>query len=787
LELGGSASGLVTGDANPHIFRTTLSGDYVFGDLVIQGRSDTGGRGIYLATGATPANRIKVADTGDISFYEDTGTTAKFFWDANEEALRIGSYNGGGNPSGSLFVESNANNHAIHIEETGGNSESWQIGVDTDGDLGFYNSTSATASVTFDDSGNVGIGTSSPASLVSGGTSPVLSIGGTDSGLTTGEKAGSLSFITNDSSYTYLYADGITGEIASIAETAVGGGYGMAFYTGVTTDNNRAERLRISMSGNVGIGTSTPSAKLHIEGGSLLVDAYSVGEDAGIFLREGFLNIDQPSITVWDKDNAGVSPDGISINGNDGIRFRENGGEVARFDDGNFGIGTDNPVQKLHIENTSAGAYAQITSGTSSVAGVLLGDTLNNSIGRVSYDNADNSLQLWTSGAERLRIDSSGRVGIGGVPNINWRNDIADQEVLMLGTEATFYSDSGVTTELFNNAYVDNSDTFKNISTRGASRYFQYDGAHKWFTAASASAGSTINTELNTTPKMILDVSGNLLVNRSSAFTTAKTEIQSDAGDPLTLALNSIDSDGNILSFYKAGTTVGSIGTEVTDATLQADLYVHARSTAGGSSLNESRLWLLGGDSGIVLDGYTNAILPTDENSYEDNRTNIGSSDYRFKNLYLSGGVVFNVAGGTGTSTSGTLDDYEEGTFTPTAFGTTAAGTTTYTSQTGSYTKVGDTVHVDIYISWTAMTGTGDLRIGGLPFTSSSASNYYATGAIVPLLGFTWPSGATQINPIIAASGTAMSIFGSATDFTSYGASTDNEVVGLAITLTYKV
>jgi hypothetical protein len=85
---------------------------------------------------------------------------------------------------------------------------------------------------------------------------------------------------------------------------------------------------------------------------------------------------------------------------------------------------------------------------------------------------------------------------------------------------------------------------------------------------------------------------------------------------------------------------VGSIGTEVTDATLQADLYVHARSTAGGSSLNESRLWLLGGDSGIVLDGYTNAILPTDENSYEDNRTNIGSSDYRFKDLYLSNAVV---------------------------------------------------------------------------------------------------------------------------------------------------
>jgi hypothetical protein len=167
--------------------------------------------------------------------------------------------------------------------------------------------------------------------------------------------------------------------------------------------------------------------------------------------------------------------------------------------------------------------------------------------------------------------------------------------------------------------------------------------------------------------------------------------------------------------------------------------------------------------------------------------SDLGHPSYRWKDLYLSGGVVFNVAGGTGTSTSGTLDDYEEGTFTPTAFGTTAAGTTTYVSQTGSYTKVGDTVHVDIYISWSAMTGTGDLRIGGLPFTSSSASNYYATGTIVPLLGFTWPSGKTQINPIIDASATAMSIYGSATDSNSDGAATDNEIVALAITITYKV
>jgi hypothetical protein len=114
--------------------------------------------------------------------------------------------------------------------------------------------------------------------------------------------------------------------------------------------------------------------------------------------------------------NAAMSQ-ALKIDGNGDISFYEDTGTTPKFfwdaSAESLGIGTSSPAQKLHIENTSAGAYAQITSGTSSVAGVLLGDTLNNSIGRVSYDNADNSLQLWTSGAERLRITSTGNVGIG--------------------------------------------------------------------------------------------------------------------------------------------------------------------------------------------------------------------------------------------------------------------------------------------------------------------------------------------------------------------------------------
>jgi hypothetical protein len=81
------------------------TGDYVggiaFGDqalstaqaaILVADRGASGATGLSIATGNTSAitQRIRVDDIGDISFYEDTGTTAKFFWDASAEALGIG-------------------------------------------------------------------------------------------------------------------------------------------------------------------------------------------------------------------------------------------------------------------------------------------------------------------------------------------------------------------------------------------------------------------------------------------------------------------------------------------------------------------------------------------------------------------------------------------------------------------------------------------------------------------------------------------------------------------------
>lgn len=69
-----------------------------------------------------------------------------------------------------------------------------------------------------------------------------------------------------------------------------------------------------------------------------------------------------------------------------------------------------------------------------------------------------------------------------------------------------------------------------------------------------------------------------------------------------------------------------------------------------------------------------------------------------------------------------TLDDYEEGSFTPVIAGDATSGVGTYSTQVGRYTKIGNRVFFSINISWSAHTGTGNIKITGLPFTSENTA-----------------------------------------------------------------
>ena len=96
-------------------------------------------------------------------------------------------------------------------------------------------------------------------------------------------------------------------------------------------------------------------------------------------------------------------------------------------------------------------------------------------------------------------------------------------------------------------------------------------------------------------------------------------------------------------------------------------------------------------------------------------------------------GVDFSASSGGG-STSSLLDDYEEGTFTPSYSAATGAFTTlTYTTQQGYYTKVGNIVTFFVFIQTSNVsvgTASGELKIAGLPYTAASAAplDTYAGG-----------------------------------------------------------
>jgi len=211
-----------------------------------------------------------------------------------------------------------------------------------------------------------------------------------------------------------------------------------------------------------------------------------------------------------------------------------------------------------------------------------------------------------------------------------------------------------------------------------------------------------------------LAVTGNVLVGKTSAnIATVGHEINGNGSyashtrsGNTCLFLNRTTSDGDIAVLRKDGSTMGSIG-----------------SYGSGSGM-----YLGTGDTGIAFNSTDENVFPRNPstNAPRDNAIDLGSSSARFKDLYLSGGAFL---GGTGAANK--LDDYEEGTFTPTITGGTSNPTLTYVTQVGKYTKVGNLVRVTIYIETSAFSGGGgNLQFSGLPFTSVNATATASQGSI---------------------------------------------------------
>lgn len=123
-------------------------------------------------------------------------------------------------------------------------------------------------------------------------------------------------------------------------------------------------------------------------------------------------------------------------------------------------------------------------------------------------------------------------------------------------------------------------------------------------------------------------------------------------------------------------------------------------------------------------------------------RANIQNANNTGVHMCLgTGGTV--VFGNTGYTAANALDDYEEGTWTPTLLGDGSNPTVTYVKQEGYYTKIGNSISLFCRLQTSARSGgTGTALIGGLPYAHNAAR---AGGGVGYHSGITFASGKMQL------------------------------------------
>jgi hypothetical protein len=430
---------------------------------------------------------------------------------------------------------------------------------------------------------------------------------------------------------------------------------------------------------------------------------------------------------------------------------------------GNVGIGTSSPAAKLHVVGSEIRGVGTnfFYSGYRS-DGTTRQFYLGGSDSQF-YINVDQSVPITIAngGTERVRIDTSGNLGLGVIPSTGWSGL---STAVLQGQYWSIWQAGANSASFGQNVYYNAG--FKYLGSYAASYYSQTNSQHQWYTAPSGTAGNAITF----TQAMTLDASGNLGIGATSPAykldvrqaTNADAYINlqnATAGYASALTLSAANSAGasyNAVSSYDGTSNQWQIGGFGTANTL-------AFKTGGSerARIDSSGNFGIGTTSpGVKLD-VTGAIRATGgltlnttpEFNLNNGTTNTriymnsGDANIYFRNTTTSTQIgVFNVYGiglGTASSSSGigiafpatqsassdanTLDDYEEGTWTPTYVPTTNSFTSiTYAFQSGKYTKVGNLVTVTFRISTSALTvgtASGILYLGSLPFTPNGSGN----------------------------------------------------------------
>jgi hypothetical protein len=316
------------------------------------------------------------------------GNVVGNIWNLNSGNVGIGTTNPlnklAVSNGGAGGIEINAGSSAFGLTNAG-----YILSYDRTGstyrDLVFDLGGSAAESIFFKAGGNIGIGVANPSyalDMNAGLTTDTASINlGTSNN--TGDLGGGILWRTHYSDYTKISA--------AIRQVGNGGYFrsDIAFYTGDYTSHatDAIERMRITKEGNVGIGTTTPTARLTVvpaTGYAITTGGYKIG-DVGL-----------PTVSTDAANKAYVDANaGSDV-------WTVNGTHIYNSNTGNVGIGTTGPIVPLQVKGVIASA------NPSSLAQNVL----------IAYDNTTSSgnIEAWdtSTGPKTLTLNyRGGNVGIG--------------------------------------------------------------------------------------------------------------------------------------------------------------------------------------------------------------------------------------------------------------------------------------------------------------------------------------------------------------------------------------
>jgi hypothetical protein len=595
------------------VFGSPASGNYIYGaDL-----------GSYIATYTSNSERMRIGSTGNLLI--GTTTDSGYKLDVNGN-LRVASSIFGPGTANTYYQIANSDyNHRFFTRtDVGATLERFTIEGGAVAGKAYFQNT------------NVGIGTTSPTALLHVNGNAV--VGADDLNIATQRITISNNTLTNSRGLSFSVLDGSQNPRAWIKHVTASGSQRMDFESTYSTSSTLANWCFVS--GNVGIGTTSPARKLQVNGDAELVSGnFYLSNNYGIISKTST----GTAKDVFYVDSSNNVIFGATAGGWNSIQFR-NGATAQMYinSSGNVGIGTTSPAGKLDVNGDLfsrsvifgyAGAgnqYGGLTwtstdSGNLFLKSANITKVLLDSNG-VSYVNSGNLLigtttdagaKLYvkgsgstsattsllvqnSSGADAFKITDDknanllGRLSVGSTLNSSiWATY---NSILQVGQLYMFDYSPTPQAGLVNNQYFDGTNS-RYFRTAGASGIqFTNDGSIQLDTYVSGTAG----TVLPTGKSFYFNSSGNMGVGFSTP--TARLQVRGSGATSATTAFLVQDSAG-LNAFYVRDDRFAWFSKEI---------------TVGGSS-SASITMGTGGSNNPYINAFGNGLELTTSNSYGAN------------------------------------------------------------------------------------------------------------------------------------------------------------------------